>query len=170
MKTSVLLFLQNQWYSEPEKVREIYDRHDEAFRRAFIKRSLFMGCRTGKVIDDIFGDVLDQFTFEETSRYIGSESSSSFPADLEHMAVAIKDVEPRVIIAMGNIARAAVKSLLSGGAMAEPLPDCGEAGELSEGAPLCAHVIFAPHPTARHSYALPAIRAARKALDKLMPV
>lgn len=127
-----------------------------------------MGCRTGAVINDIFGDLLDQFTFEETSRNIGSSAGSSFPADAAHMAAVIKDVAPAVIIAMGNTARGAVKSLLTGGAIAEPLPDCGEAGEIGHGAPLCAHVIFAPHPTARHTYTLPAIRAARKALDKLL--
>lgn len=170
--SGVLLFLQNQWFKDPEAVEALLARHegDEPFRRDFIKRCLFMGCRTGKVIDDIFGDRLADITFEETSRRIGSHAASAFPADVAHMAAVIADVRPAVIIAMGNTARAAVKSLLAGGTMAEPLPDCSGAGEQSEGAPLCAHVLFAPHPTARHSYTLPAIRSVRRALDKLMPV
>lgn len=104
----VLAFLQNQWFSDPEKVRAILARRPEA-RQRIITYGLFAGCRTGRVLKDgLGGEWCRKIVWEEASPEIGGEASSSFPADRLHILAAIERTKPTAIIALGKIAADAV--------------------------------------------------------------
>jgi len=101
----VLCFLQNQWFRQPDRVRAILARNDSTFRRIFIARTLFMGCKTGQMLLKCWGsNWINHIVFEEASPQVGGKSSSLFPADAVHMASVIEEVEPRLIVALGGIA------------------------------------------------------------------
>jgi hypothetical protein len=122
----LLAVLQNQWFHDPEKVRAILARTPQA-RRRLIHYSLFAGCRTGRVLKDVFGEERCRtIVWEEASPEIGGKASSCFPADQAHLRAVLDDVKPDLVLAFGRIA---------GNALAELVPG--------------AKLILGPHPTAR---------------------
>lgn len=64
--TRIVAFLQNQWFRDPERVKQIIqrmvDRYDEKdpqeIREFYIAAYLFMGCLTGKRLQASCGDCL----------------------------------------------------------------------------------------------------------------
>jgi hypothetical protein len=144
----VLAFLQCQWFRDPERIRQIYARHagDEAFRRGFIARTLFAGCRTGARLAAVFGDDwINRIVWEETSRDIGDRPAAVFPPDFDHMRGVIEDVRPSVVLAFGKVAGRALEFLKPAGVA----------------------IIKAPHPAARGAGIREALVAAWESLDKL---
>jgi hypothetical protein len=108
MKT-VLAFLQNQWFKDPQGVKALYARHPDK-RNDFIARFLFMGCLTGKRLQKAFGaEVCNSIIWEEASPEVGGHSSSVFKADPAHIEAAIKLHNPEVILCFGKIACDAVR-------------------------------------------------------------
>lgn len=128
MKT--LAFLQNQWFKEPDRVKEIYDRNPGK-RNYFIAQFLFMDCLTGRRLEKAFGEEVCQgIIWEECSPVIGGHSGSSFAPDLEHMRKAITQFNPDVIITFGRYASDALLKIAKEGN-------------------LLTMVICAPHPAMR---------------------
>lgn len=108
----ILAVLQNQWFHNPEKVKAIIERTPKA-RRKIITYSLFAGCRTGRVLKQVFGDdCARRFVWEEASREIGGHASSSFPADPAHLQAVLDEVHPDVVLAFGRIASDALAKLV----------------------------------------------------------
>lgn len=129
-----LAIMQNMWVRDPARVTQMIEsvrakEGEEAakrYRRRLISYALFAGCKSGRILQKAFGTLCDDIIWEEASPKIGGYSSSVFPPDLVHIRAAIQEVQPRVIIAFGEVARKGV-SMVAG---REP-------------------VIFAPHPAAR---------------------
>lgn len=111
-KIECLAFLQNMWVRNPERVRKTIERDGEEFRRKFMRYALFAGCKTGRILTKIFGEeALERIEFEETTRQISGNPKEIFPADLEHMAAAIKEHQPKIILAFGAIAHNALTQI-----------------------------------------------------------
>jgi hypothetical protein len=110
----LLAVLQNQWFHDPEKVRAILARTPQA-RRRLIHYSLFAGCRTGRVLKDVFGEERCRtIVWEEASPEIGGKASSCFPADQAHLRAVLDDVKPDLVLAFGRIAGNALAELVPG--------------------------------------------------------
>lgn len=140
----ILAILQNQWFKNPEKVKQIYARNPE-LRNDLIKRFLFMGCLTGKRLRTAFGDLCDTIIWEEASGEIGGYSASKFVPDPEHVKRAIETHKPDVILCFGEVAKTAVRSV------------CCDTGARHPA------VMFAPHPAARQD-PMPKLREIAKSL------
>jgi hypothetical protein len=126
----IVSFLQNQWFREPERVKQLYEKYPEQ-RERMIASFLFMGCLTGQRLQRVFGeDLCRKITWEEASRNIGGRSSSQFPADINHIKTVLEKHKPIVVLAFGKI-------------VSVPLAQLKE-----QGAPW--HLITAPHPAARN--------------------
>lgn len=139
----VLGILQNQWFREPDRIRAMIERSPQN-RRRILTMTLFMGGKTGRILQQVFGDAwCERIAWDEASPLIGGHAASSFPADPEHLRRVIAETEPEVIVTFGAIARAGINQVWHGTA------------------------IHAPHPCARHATALDELRMARMALDLL---
>lgn len=123
----ILAFLQNMWFKDPERAREVFAAHLDR-RNDLIRIYLFMGCLTGRRLEQVFGEELCQeIIWEECSPDIGGRSSAAFPADVNHMYSAILKHDPKVILAFGVIAEGALRRIMPG-----------------------RQVIYGPHPAARN--------------------
>ncbi len=152
-----MAFLQNAWHRDPEKTRRLlteYDKDPERqkkLRRKLTAYALFAGCKTGKVLTKGLGQTLiDKIIWEESSKDIGSHSSSVFPADLAHIAECYEEFKPDVVVGFGRIAADALIAL-------------------REEYQIPPSVIFlsAPHPAARHVGVEDEIRQLRFKLEDL---
>jgi len=141
----VLAILQNQWFKNPAKVREIYERNPE-LRNRLIARFLFAGCLTGRRLRAAFGDLCDSIIWEEASPEIGGFSASRFIPDPEHIKAAIEKHEPEIVICLGKVAGDAVRSVCCKTNVRHPA------------------VMFGPHPAARVD-PMPALREIGKTLN-----
>lgn len=130
----ILAILQNQWFKDPEKVKQIYARNPE-HRNELIKRFLFMGCLSGRRLQQAFGDLCNTIIWEEASSEIGGFSASAFPADVEHIKNAIYQHNPDVLIAFGKIASDGAFKALTGLGFPDGKRDI--------------RFVTAPHPAAR---------------------
>ncbi len=143
---TILAFMQNQWFNNPDKVRADLARYSAdperqlKLRRRMIHYALFAGCKSGRVLTKVFGDLCDDIIWEEASTEIGGHAASSFPADLPHMRKTIQTVEPRIVIGFGRTACDALRVIDA---------------ELDI-APM--EVFYAPHPAARHATAMEELR------------
>ena len=141
----VLAVLQNQWFHDPEKVKRIIERTPQA-RRKIITYSLFAGCRTGRVLREVFGkDRCREIVWEEASREIGGHASSAFPADPAHLRAVLAEVKPSIVLGFGKIA-------------------CDGLAPLVDGYDL----VVGPHPTARGADTLPRLRIMASCLDNML--
>lgn len=107
----VLAVLQNQWFKDPDRVRAMLADKTPEFRRIFIKRALFAGCKTGRVLKSVFGEHVNTIVWEEASPHIGGFSASAFPADSDHLRKALEEVRPDIVLAFGAIAISGVRPL-----------------------------------------------------------
>jgi len=108
----VLAFLQNMWVKHPERTKAAIARDGEEFRLTLMRMFLFMGCKTGRNLTKTFGDeLIEQITFEETTREIAGDANTIFPADLIHMRACIEKHQPKIVLAFGQIAHDAVSSM-----------------------------------------------------------
>lgn len=108
----ILALLQNQWFKDPERARRVLRLYEDRGkgRSQFIRDMLFLGCLTGRRIDQTFGDdLLVRTAFEEVSPEIGGHASSVFPPDEAHVLAVVKLHQPRVIVAFGKVAGQAVR-------------------------------------------------------------
>lgn len=140
----VLAILQNQWFRDPERVRAFIERRPE-LRRNFIRRALFVGCRTGRVLKAGLGEEwCRKIVWEEASPQIGGEASARFPADLDHLCALLAEVKPDIAIALGKVASDAITTLV----------------------PTTKRII-GPHPTARGVDTIAVLRDIRVRLENI---
>lgn len=146
----ILAFLQNQWFRDPEGIKEIFAAHPER-RERYIAAYLFMGCLTGRRLKSAFGEELcDRIVWEEISSEIGGHASSKFPPDPEHIERVIRKHEPDVIICFGKLASDGLSTMI---ARLGTLPIKGFS------------VLYGPHPAARQN-PMPALRAIANRLKR----
>lgn len=140
----VLAVLQNMWVNDPEKVKAIIARTPQA-RRRLICYSLFAGCRTGRVLKQVFGeDCPQRFIWEESTTEIAGNPRDVFPADALHLKAVLEEVKPDVVIAFGRIAGVALSQLVPGDKL-----------------------VLAPHPTARQPDTLQRLKWAAEAVKNM---
>src|SRR5688572_11378836 len=108
---SVVAIMQNQWFHNPERVRRLMETRPEA-RERLIAYALFAGCKSGRVLRSVFGDLCDDFVWEEASREIGDRASSVFTADLAHLRAVVEKHQPRIVLAFGRVAGLAMQILV----------------------------------------------------------
>ena len=111
-------FLQNQWFKDPDRIRQWLDgkpKEDRPrFRRMHVATALFAGCLTGRRIRKAFGDnIMHQVLWENASPQIASKSSGRFKPDLGHVMDTIMELDPDIILAFGRLAEACVKNALA---------------------------------------------------------
>lgn len=140
---TILAVMQNQWFRDPEAVKRIVARWPQR-RRDLIGRFLFAGCKSGRVLKAVFQNRINSIVWEEASPEIGGESSSCFPADLDHLRAVLCDVQPDVVLAFGRIASDAMTALVP----AEKL-------------------ITGPHPTARGGFVMQQLTRMRDKLEAM---
>lgn len=140
---TVLAIMQNQWFKNPERVRRMFARHPEQ-RERIVEIFLFAGCKSGRVLKQVFGATLcGAIIWEEASTYIGDKASSVFHADYDHLRRVVHKHDPKVVLAFGKVASGAVGCILP------------------------AHKIIAgPHPAARQPDTLERLRVMRERLEE----
>ncbi|HEY1772456.1 MAG TPA: hypothetical protein VGH91_04610 [Gammaproteobacteria bacterium] len=140
MTVTVLAFMQNQWFRDPERVEKLLASGIIKNRRDFIRRALFAGCQSGRTLRAVFGkELCQQMIWEEASPRIGGYASSKYEPDPAHIMKAIVEVNPVVVIAFGVVARRGLEGIRQ-------------------------DVIYAPHPAARHATARAELADARDRL------
>lgn len=146
----VVAIMQNQWFKNPASAERTLAncvaQRGPAGREWFIARMLFMGCRTGQILQACLGEEwCERIVWEEASPKIGGHAASKFPADRAHIEEVIRRHSPRVLLAFGKVAADPVVRL------------CGLG---------CTYILL-PHPCARGVDTREPIRGARQALDIL---
>jgi len=107
--------------------------------------ALFAGCASGRNLKATFGPALcSRITWEEASREVTGNPKFCPPADPVHIATALKDYAPDIVICFGRIAGDAVAPLWKG------------------------KLILAPHPTARQPDTFAKLRHAAAELAELL--
>lgn len=104
----ILGLLQNQWVRDPARVQSVLARHDAAFRRRYLGALLFFGSLTGKRLRTAFGDWCERIVWENASPVIGAKSNDAPSPDLQHVRLAIAEVQPQIILTFGQRARWAI--------------------------------------------------------------
>jgi hypothetical protein len=135
---TILAFLQNSYFNNPTRAKEVYDRNPD-IRENLNKKFLFSGCLTGRRLQDSFGwEQCDRIIWEEISREIGGAANSSFPGDQEHIRAVIEKHQPAIILVFGLLAKEALR-VWSENEVNNPEPK-----------PMPV-MIYGPHPAARHA-------------------
>lgn len=130
---TVVGFLQNMWFKDPERAKRLLGiycaKKEDGGREQFIRDMLFLGCLTGRRLQQAFGERrCGEIVWEEVSPELGGHSGSVFPADLVHIRSVLAKHQPTVVIAFGRVAQDALHGMV-------------EIGQLFR----------APHPAARHA-------------------
>ncbi len=138
-------FLQNMWVKEPERARELIERHGEEYRIRLMHMSLFSGCLTGRRIKAAFGDeLLKTIYFEEASRDIAGDSKTICLPDYDHINRVLEQRQPRVVLTFGRVSFDAVSLCWSG------------------------RIIRIPHPAARQADTVEKLKAAAADYNRLL--
>jgi hypothetical protein len=117
----VVAFLQNCWF-RPTTARHIIDSYltDQKFRRRVLSMSM-----SGKRLERAFGAAFRRIWWDNASQGVGVIPSAKFPADPKHMLNVIRQVKPKAVICLGNVAADGYVSIMADAASADyqvPLP------------------------------------------------
>jgi hypothetical protein len=118
---TIVAFLQNQWFKNPESIRAMYERNPER-REKLNKLFLFAGCLTGKRLRAAFGDLCNEIIWENASREIGGKSSANFKPDPAHIKAVLDKHKPDLILLFGKNATHGVTQHWSGPKIIYPHP------------------------------------------------
>lgn len=141
---TVLAIMQNQWFKDPKRWEDLHAKWPER-RQELIARALWMGCKTGRVLQQILGEEwCERIIWEEASMRIGPRSYSAFPPDIDHIRNIIARFNPGFLVTFGKVAEKGVKIVRA---------NCP--------------IHHAPHPAARHTSVLSEIQTVRRLLDNL---
>lgn len=99
-----VVFLQNVWVRDPERVKRHLEGRDEKFRRSYIRRLLFAGGLTGRRIIEQFSDIIELIEFEEVSREILGDPKTIPEIDAEHVANVLQELQPDFVVTFGRVA------------------------------------------------------------------
>lgn len=150
----ILAILQNQWFHDPAKaercIKQGLERFGPIYRDRFTALMLFAGCKTGRTLKTVFGQLIEDITWCEASTVIGGYAASAAPHDPDHLREVFFRHKPDVVIAFGLIAQKGVD---------EVLPLCAP--------PLTVSVLKAPHPAARGGEVLSRLIAIRDQLIQI---
>ena len=82
----ILCILQNQWANNPDQVLALHARYPGK-RNEIISRLLFRGSLTGKRIEAVFGDLMEQhaFIFDEASTVVTASAKGNPPYNANHV-------------------------------------------------------------------------------------
>jgi hypothetical protein len=96
----ILAILQNMWVKDPEKVKSMLARDTTGqLRGRIIRYSLFAGCKTGRVLQDVFGEELcTRIIWEEASPIIAADPHDYFPPDAAHVNAALDEHQPDLVV------------------------------------------------------------------------
>ena len=142
---TILAFMQNMWVRDPARVHALIERCGENYRRRLIAYALFAGCASGRNLKATFGEELcRRITWEEASREVAGSPGARPRADLVHIAAALKEYKPDIVICFGRIAGDAVAPLWNG------------------------KLIMSPHPTARQPDTMTRLRQAASELQEML--
>lgn len=131
----VVAFLQNMWFKDPARMKVQLETSFKGDREKFIRTWLFFSCLTGKRLERVFGELIDEIVWEEVSRELGGFSASAFPPEPEHIEAVLAKHAPTHVIAFGRIAQNALCAI-------------------HKVDPQRFQLIFAPHPAARGEHIL----------------
>jgi hypothetical protein len=133
MPKVVIAFLQNTWVKNPEKLSEIYSRHDEEFRIRMIKLLLFSGGSiTGKRLVNAFGrNICNQIIWEEGSPLITDNPRQFVPPEDEHIKKALEKYQPDLVISFGKANEKVIQKLWSGDLLILPHPAARQNGTVA---------------------------------------
>ena len=108
----ILCILQNQWANNPDQVLALHARYPGK-RNEIISRLLFRGSLTGKRIEAVFGDLMEQhaFIFDEASTVVMPSAKGNPPYNANHVRETIRRVQPDAIIAFGTSSRRAIEDV-----------------------------------------------------------
>lgn len=166
MDMVILVFLQNQWFNDPERVKQMYEEHPE-HRQRYIASFLFMGCPTGRTLEACWGEKLcEQVVWEESSPEICGKASACPPADLGHMLNAIIKFRPDVVVTLGAIATNGFLACTEQFGQ-DRFKDCELLIKSQEPA-MRFLAITGPHPTARKEDPRPRLRQIGQRLQELI--
>jgi hypothetical protein len=120
---SIVAFLQNQWFKDPERAKLAFEKMGTANRHLLVEYALFRGCLTGRRLRAALGsDLCDEITWEETTTEIGGKASSVFPPQPDHIRGVIERHRPVIVLTFGKIARESVGPLWNGTIFSAPHP------------------------------------------------
>ncbi len=140
--TDILAILQNQWFRDGGRAREIMARHadDPRTRAKLAGFYLFRGCHTGNVLNSVFGAKrCASIVWENASPQIGEHPSDVFPPDVEYLTKLLNYFRPKVVLAFGKVAEKGLQDAFTG-----PLLHAAH----RDGIPL-PKLIVGPHPAYR---------------------
>lgn len=119
----ILFLLQSQWFKDPARAHLLltkYYQHEGGYwagRARFARDMLFMGCKTGQVIDRYFQPVLGErgayrvgeagwgdVVFEETTPKTADNPRQVLPPDEGHVTGLLNYHAPRLVVAFGAVA------------------------------------------------------------------
>lgn len=106
----ILGLLQNQWVREVSRVKALYARRPHQ-RRQVTAMLLFAGSLTGRRLRRALGDWCERIEWEEASPVITARPRGiRLNGEPDHVQRAIDEVEPRIVIAFGQLARVTLES------------------------------------------------------------
>ena len=146
---TILAFFQNMWVESPKAVYKMLDRNKDnpMFWNQTCKNLMFMGCKTGRVLRQAFGDLADKMIYDECTKEICNNPKTIPKADYKHIRETIKRIKPEIIITFGEVAFKAVN---------------WEHGRLRNPAVL----IKCPHPAARQVDTATTLRMTAEAIQE----
>lgn len=108
----ILCILQNQWANDPDRILALHAKHPGR-RNEIITKMLFQGSLTGKRIEAVFGDLMEQhaFIFDEASTVVTPSARGNPHYNANHVRETIRRVRPDAIIAFGTSSRRAISDV-----------------------------------------------------------
>lgn len=146
----IVALLQNQWFRDPERMRERYRRKLDETHPAWLDRCarmnglyLFYRCLTGRRLQSAFGEErCKEIIWENVSPRIAGKASECFDVDQAHVDAVMDHFRPDVVLLFGKQAQKAL-----------------------------VHVPFTltgPHPAARHAGVVDELREMASDLQNLV--
>jgi hypothetical protein len=108
----IVALLQNMWVRNPEKVRAMIARDKTGeLRGMIIERALFAGCLTGRRLRTAFGDLVNEFVWDECSPVIADNPRDYHAPDPAHIRSVFEKHSPDIVICFSTPAHTIVSEL-----------------------------------------------------------
>lgn len=134
---TIVAFTQNQYFRDPVRVKEIYEKNP-ALWESLNRKFMFGGCLSGRRLQETFGwDMCNQIIWDTITTQIGDRSNSVFPVDPQHIRNVMAKHNPSIILSFGVLAREAIQAW------------CDEQYNKEEPTPIPV-IISGPHPASRY--------------------
>lgn len=108
-KLPILAVLQNQWFLDPEGMKQSLVVHFKDDYERFVETYLFFRCQTGKRLRKALMEgesvIPSKIVWTNSSREIGGKSSASFPGDPKHIISCLQKYQPTIVLLFGKTAQ-----------------------------------------------------------------